>query len=200
MRVIRCPQCGETVPWTASYCANCGRSVSAQAQSSRDKDATVTLRKPRKHHRPASLKAPAFYTKTTRDPDETQRIDRSQAAGIGGANPPLAAVSEDESIAQGRLEEWLDEAGFEDDTLRRATWQKFVTHKSPRVPRSPAPVDTPFPFNAVSSPSPLTPVTPVTSSDNEGLRHWALKKKMDFPLFTRVTSWLTILVIIAVLL
>src|SRR6266568_5008481 len=200
MRVIRCPQCGEPVPWTASYCANCGRSDSVQAQSSSDKDATVTLRKPRKHHRPTSLKATTFYTITTRDAGETQRIDRSQVARTGGANPPLAAVSQDESIAQGRLKEWLDEAEFEDDTLRRATWQKFVTHKTPRVSRSPAPVDTPFPVNAVSSPSPLTPMTPLTPSDNEGVIHWAFKKKTELPLFTRVTSWLTILVIIAVLL
>ena len=200
MRVIRCPQCGEPVPWTASYCANCGRSDSVQAQSSSDKDATVTLRKPRKHHRPTSLKATTFYTITMHDPGETQRIDRSQTARTAGANPPLAAVSQDESIAQGRLKEWLDEAEFEDDTLRRATWQKFVTHKTPRVSRSPAPVDTPFPVNAVSSPSPLTPMTPLTPSDNEGVIHWAFKKKTELPLFTRVTSWLTILVIIAVLL
>src|SRR5438270_108675 len=200
MRVIRCPQCGEPVPWTASYCANCGRSVSVQAQSFNDKDATVTLRKPRKHHRPASLKAPTFYTLTTRDADETQRLDRSQTARTARANPPLAAISEDESIAPERLQEWLDEAEFEDDTLRRATWQKFVTHKTPRVSRSPAPVDTPFSVNAVSSPSPLTPMTPLTPSDNEGVMHWVFKKKTELPLFTRVTSWLTILVIIAVLL
>jgi len=180
MRVIRCPQCGEPVLWTASYCANCGRSVSVQAQSSDDKDATVTLRRPRKHHRPASLKAPTFYTITMHDADETQRIDRSQTARTAGANPPLAAVSEDESIAPERLKEWLDEAEFEDDTLRRATWQKFVTHKTPRVSKSPAPVDTPFPLNAVSSPSPLTPMTPLTLSDNEGVCVGSLKKRRSF--------------------
>ncbi len=44
VRVIRCPNCQEPLPWTANFCAKCGEQLSARTQSPHKKNKQIARR------------------------------------------------------------------------------------------------------------------------------------------------------------
>jgi len=218
VRIILCPQCSTPLPWTAQYCANCGRPVSSQVNSLSAAGETVSKKNYSKYQHPGSLKTPSFYQIGQSDPDETQRIDRSQSQ-VGALNAPLAAAPAIDNNSNGHIfvEDWPEETEAEeivseDEMQRRATWQKVVTRKSPYVsvqdlPSTPAPTDTPPHVPA----TPLTPIFPITNGTP--IRRVARVPRTAFmpppannnrhprtSFMPRMTGWITALVIVALLL
>ncbi|HEU0002198.1 MAG TPA: choice-of-anchor D domain-containing protein [Ktedonobacteraceae bacterium] len=227
MRVIHCEQCGIPLPWTAQYCANCGEPVSLHAQISDDDGVTIESGQYAREQRPASLKTYAFYTMGPGDPDETQRLDRSrmQASSMGAATMPLPFVStiEDTPDFHNFSEDWPEEAGIDDEMQHRDTWQKFVTRKTPAIAIDSAgaimPVTPPYRIleevlspdldddDTITSPMSMAPVAlayrvrttpPPPALIPPPPRY---KKRLAFfPLMPRLTGWITIGVILALLL
>src|SRR5712691_2658835 len=135
MRVIRCEQCGTPLPWTAQYCAKCGRTI-----YSHENNAAPVSGKYVRRRRPGSLKTSTFYKMEQSDPDETQRLDRSHSqaqTGKAGAlslslpPSPVPAI-DDTSGARDFGEDWSEDAETE-EMVRRGTWQKMVTRKTSAV-------------------------------------------------------------------
>lgn len=228
MRVIHCEQCGTPLPWIAHYCASCGEPVSLHAQISDDDGVTMASGQyARQQQRPASLKTYAFYTMGQSDPDETQRLDRSrmQASRMGAVTTPLPAVSmvDDTPDFHHFIEDWPEEAGIDGEMLHRDTWQKFVTRKTPAMTIDSAgaimPVTPPYRIldallppdveddDTVTSPTHMAPVAssyrvrtaappPALIPPPPQHKKWPPR----FPLMPRLTGWITIGVIIALLL
>ncbi len=191
MRVIRCPQCGEPLPWLAHYCANCGRALSSRLL-----------------HR-ESLKIPAFYA--INDEQNQGRDVNSELPPKSKGFTPLAVIPplDNDRIAQQRIDEFLSEDEYEDELSRRATWQKVVTHKTPTiVPPAPAfsavATDTP-PSARLLRPSPLvsTPASPDATRRQPPLPPLKQKSpdrdRRGFSFIPRLSAWVMALVIIALL-
>jgi hypothetical protein len=213
MRVIRCEQCGTPLPWTAQYCAKCGRPVYSHAHASHENNAAPVSGKYVRRRRPGALKTPTFYKMEQSDPDETLRLDRSQAQAqadkVGALSlplppPPVPAI-DDTSGARDFGEDWSEDAETE-EMLRRGTWQKIVTRKTSAI--------TAF-SGAVPSPSaiPATPVTPVApwTPDTPPARTAFVPGAPPYyknrsprsrrsPLMPRLAGWVAIAVILALLL
>lgn len=186
MRVIRCPTCQEPLPWTANYCAKCGGPLPTHAQSQHRKNKNRLIPDVKKAHQPAALKVSRFYTMgnavdTTdrqRDPDTptTQVKPRLNGQRLGNTTISLLPDKQEEDGDQ----EWQ----------RRATWEKVVTYKTPRV--SPKPV-TPPPIPAISShPAGSTPPALVS------IRKTPPKKPPRIS--TQLFSWISLIVLAGLLL
>ena len=142
MRVIHCEQCGTPLPWTAQFCAICGAAVSLHPLISDYPDASGQNKK---RPRTGSLKTYSFYKMGQSDPDETQRINHTLVRANSTPLPTLPA-RDDAPGSQAFIEDWSEDEGMDDQTSRRATWQKFVTRKTSAVP--------------TGTPNAATPVTP----------------------------------------
>ncbi len=215
MRVIRCPHCGEPIPWIAHYCASCGLALPLEEASYNDDDATIPFKKPAHRERPRTLRVPSFYA--VRDEQEkTLLSDNGQPillAQVSQGNAPtlFSPLAENDRIAQQRIDEWLSEAEFGDEFNRRATWQKFVTNPTysiarpsafsgarPVAPITPAPIPSSLPLTPVTPVMPVTPVAqarpPFVIAPTQKRQPWRP------PIVPRITSWITALVIVALVL
>ena len=208
MRVIRCEQCGTPLPWTAQYCAKCGRPVSSHAHASHENNAAPVSAK-YVRRRPGALNTSTFYKMEQSDPDETQRLDRSraqaQASKVGAVRlplppPPVLAI-DNTSGPREFVEDWPED-GDTGEMLRRGTWQKIVTRKTPAITPDSVPV------------MPVTPITPLAShiSDTPTARTAFVAalpppyyknrspRSRRSPLMPRLAGWVAIFVILALLL
>ncbi len=208
MQVIRCPQCGKSLPWIAHYCANCGHALTSCDDGY---DATIKFRKPARKELQASYKIPAFYAIKDGQLQQVAAAADIEPRSLGNGHSPRVSVqtldNDNDLIAQQRIDEWLSDNEDEDELERRATWQKIVTHKTPTLtfvaPRVFAVVDTGVPRPASSlSPNtptasahvpPLLPVTPLINLEPP-------RNKRRMPSFPRLSSWITVLVLLALLL
>ena len=204
MRVIRCPQCGKSLPWIAHYCANCGHALTSHD----DYDATIKFRKPARKEPQARYKIPAFYAAKNGQLQQVADVANVETRSPGNGHSPRVSVQtlDNDLIAQQRIDEWLSENEYEDELERRATWQRIVTHKTPTVtfaaprafavdPGVPRPTstltpDTPKTFAPVF---PLLPMTPPINREPP----WNKWRVASFP---RLSSWITVLVLLALLL
>ena len=151
---------------------------------------------------------PASYAVKDRQDQQVSSAANVETRSLSNGHSPRASVQERDNdlIAQQRIDEWLSENEYEDELERRATWQKIVTHKTPTItfsPRAFAAVDTsdsrlsssPSP-NATLAPAPAFPPLPVTPPINhEPPRH--KRRMVSIP---RLSSWITVLVLLALLL
>ncbi len=199
MRVIRCPHCGVPLPWTAQACAKCGRNVPVQAQFPHDADATITIKKTARR-RPPSLRTHSFYQMGQDDPDETQRIIRSQVQAENVGTRFIASTSPiGRTTGRPRIvEDWPEEMEGDDERQRRTTWQKFVTRKTQAVSIA---VPMSLPATPIPDP-PIMSVTPVTPPFERAVSAEPVYKNRPprFPMISHFTGWVTILVIVALLL
>jgi hypothetical protein len=226
VRVIRCPLCREPLPWTAHYCASCGQPLSSQDSPLREDDSTITFKKPLARQRPRTLRVPSFYALQDNAFDNGQPVQVARVEGDAKAIPTFnISLTDNDRIAQQRIEEWLSEAELSDEQIRRATWQKVVTRPSravappavpivmpikPATPVTPVPLTmtppaTPAPLASATTPdTPVTPVSPVTPRAQSGpLLGFASPVKWHLqrpPVIPRVTTWVTAIVILALLL
>lgn len=187
MRVIHCEQCGTPLPWTAQFCAICGAAVSSHPLISDYLDASEHSAK-RPHT--GSLKTHSFYKMEQRDPDETQRLDHAPVLADSTQLSTMSAV-DDAAASRAFFEDWLEVEEIDDETmqLRRDTWQKFVTHKTPAI--------------SVATREAVAPVAPL-------YRPWAelspalappyKKQSPRSPLTPRMAGWVAIAIIIGLLL
>src|SRR5579871_6555034 len=158
VRVIRCPLCREPLPWTAHYCASCGQPLSSQESPPREEDSTITIKRPLVRQRPRTLRVPSFYAMQDRAGDNGQPVLIATAESSTKTVPArITSLTDNDRIAQQRIEEWLSEADLRDEQNRRATWQKVVTHPTPRIVVPPA-------FHTATPVTPVTPVPPVLST------------------------------------
>jgi Viral BACON domain len=206
MRVIRCPQCGVPLSLTAQCCASCGRSVSLRAQTSHYVSVVNAPGKYRRQ-RPGSLRTHAFYQMGHSDPDETQRIDRSrvQASKMSAVNTPLpiapAIHNTTRTLEFG--EDWSEDAETEDEILRRGTWQKIVTRKTPAIS-----VESLDAMHVMASAVLVTPVVPwIPDTPPTGGAFVAAPRPPQHKnrpsrstLMPRMAGWIAIIVIVALLL
>jgi Viral BACON domain len=224
MRVIHCEQCYTPLPWTAQFCAICGAAVSLHPLISDYPDASGQYTK---RPRTGALKTYAFYKMGPDDPDETQRIDHSRVRAHSTPLPTVSAFDDAASthaLVEGWSEEdWSEEEEMDGETLRRDTWQKFVTRKTPAVPvgimSAVAPV-TPLnwvgadaqplapalgngPFAPAAPIEPVLPATPpyrVRAGLAPAQVQFYKKQPPRSPLMPRVAGWVAIAIIVALLL
>lgn len=212
MRVIRCPLCREPLPWTAHYCASCGQPLSSQESPLHEDDTTITFKKSLARQRPRTLRVPSFYAMQDNANDSGQSVQVASAESSAKTVPARNnSLTENDRIAQRRIEEWLSEADLRNEQTRRATWQKVVTHPTPSIVVPAANPVTPVPSVLSATPAtpapvaiPATPVTSVTPRVQSGPLLGSappIKRYLQRPpVFPRVTSWVTALVILALLL
>jgi Viral BACON domain len=178
----------------------------------RDDDATITFKKPARGERkprPASLRIPTFYA-VKEAAHQGQLVEDApdveiRAAGDGNGLAPVLPVLafDNDRIAQRRIDEWLSENDFGDDLDRRATWQKVVTYKTPTVVPPPAFAATATDAPALpQSPSPMSPVRAIrplaAPPDKHGPPPGRDRRRLTS--FPRLSSWVTMLIILALLL
>ncbi len=185
----------------------------SQRATSRDDDydATIKFRKPARKELQASLKIPAFYAVKDAQDQQVVAVADIETRSLSNGHSPRASVqaldNDNDLIAQQRIDEWLSENDYEDELERRATWQKFVTHKIPTItfvdPRAFAAVVTGVPRpSSPSSPNsplasaPVLPPLPVTPPINRE----PPRDKRRLASFPRLSSWITVLVLLALLL
>ena len=188
MRVIRCPNCQEPLPWTANFCAKCGEQLSARTQSPHKKNKNLLIPDLKKAHRPAALKVSRFYAVDNGVHAPAQRKEplmattpvKSRLNGQVLGSTTIALLPDTDSQEEYTDLEWQ----------RRATWEKVVTYKTPRV--SPQPI-TPPSIPAISSP-PAGSTPPALVS----VRKTPPKKPPRIP--SRVFSWISLIVLACLLL
>ncbi len=190
MRVIHCEQCGTPLPWTAQFCAQCGTSVSMHPLISDYPDGAGQYAK---RPRTGPLKTYSFYKMGQGDPDETQRINHTQ---VGANSTQLSTVPafDDAPRSHAFIEDWPEEEEMDGETARRATWQKFVTHRTPAVAVGRVSTATPI------TPAPVTPPPAGTALVTAPPPPYSEKQPARFPLMPRVVGWVAIAIIIALLL
>src|SRR6266487_301964 len=188
VRVIRCPNCQEPLPWTANFCAKCGEQLSARTQSPHKKNKNLLIPDLKKAHRPAALKVSRFYAVDNGVHAPAQRKEplmattpvKSRLNGQVLGNTTITLLPDTDSQEEYTDLEWQ----------RRATWEKVVTYKTPRV--SPQPI-TPPSIPAISSP-PAGSTPPALVS----VRKTPPKKPPRIP--SRVFSWISLIVLACLLL
>jgi BACON domain-containing protein len=162
VRVIRCPGCQEPLPGIVEYCAKCGECLS-----------------PTEH----SLN---MNNEDLDDPDAneiTQRIRPLVAATpVTPKQNALVSGSNMISPAQQGAGEQEDDDG--DELHHRATWEKIVTHKTPRV--------TPLSVPVVSGP-------PAGSTPPALVRVRKTPPKQPRRIPAQLYSWVSILVLVSLL-
>jgi hypothetical protein len=188
VKLISCPSCQEPLPWTAKYCAKCGQNLSTNTPSTK-KNKNLLFPDVKKVHRPSALKVSRFYVLGAGVHATTQRMtphmdttpDQSEHNGHASGNTTIT-LSPDTDIQ----EEFNDDREWQ----RRATWEKVVTYKTPRVLPSPV---TPPPIPAISrSPAGSTPPALVS------IRQTPPKKPPRVP--TQLLSWISLIVLAGLLL
>lgn len=139
MKIARCPGCGAIPPWSAQFCARCGKSLSTPVFFvDPDESQVPTIRLP---DGPALLKTPRFFATVN---DDTQRIDKSNTATIK-LSRKLMVLSSDEPAGSAQ-----DQDEEDDEPEHHATWNKVVHYKTRRfvpalLPPPPAPPSKPTP-------------------------------------------------------
>ena len=183
MKGIRCPNCQEPLPWTAKYCAKCG-----QYLPTHKKNKNQLIPDVKKAHRPVALKGSHFYAMDTGVHATTQRMTphmtttpvKSRLNGQALGSITISLPSDTES-----QEEFNDD----DESQRRATWEKVVTYKTPRVLLSTV---TPPAIPAISKP-PEGSTPPALVS----IRKTPPKKPSRIP--TQLFSWISVIVLVGLL-
>ena len=188
MRVISCPNCNEPLPGIAKYCARCGEHLSTSALLLDMVDEDLLAPTIKINHLPAALKVPHFYAPDTGNSTRTQHASSRLTATVhrsrrnGGASTSSTIVA-----TQPRSSE---QDVIDDELLRRANWEKVVTHKTPRVT-----------LDLVTPPSvPVVYKSPVGATPPAliSVRKTPPKKPPHLP--TRFFSWISILVLLCLLL
>ena len=188
MRVISCPNCYEPLPGIAKYCARCGEHLPASALSFDLVDEDLLAPTIKINHLPAALKVPRFYAlgagNSTRTQNASSRltatVHRSRRNGVASTSSTITAAPPRSS----------EQDVIDDELLRRANWEKVVTHKTSRVtPDLVTPPSVPVVYK-----SPLGATPPALIS----VRRTPPKKPPQLP--TRFFSWISILVLLCLLL
>jgi Viral BACON domain len=212
MRVIRCEQCGTPLPWTAQYCAKCGRPVYSHAKPAHENNAAPVSGKYVGRPRPGALKTSTFYKMEQGDPDETQRLGRSQSQArtdkAGALSFPLSpspvAAIDESSGARDLGEDWSEDAETQ-EMLRRGTWQKIVTRVTPAVTAFSGTVPSAIPATPVTPVTPWTPDSPsartafVPGAPPPYYKNRLLRSRRS-PLMPHLAGWVAVAVILALLL
>jgi Viral BACON domain len=181
---MRCPKCQESLPEAARYCAKCGENLSTPEQDPNQSyenqaDSTIKLA-----HHPTALEVDRFNG----DDKNANVITQHAESRI---TPTSAEVMHDGLILDDDFITTPDQIDDQQQDIddferqRRATWNKTVTYKSPRIP-----------------PGPVTPIPPTLPAPGASMRLTlpALigKKPPKGPrhIPTQLFSWISILVIV----
>ncbi len=192
MKVLRCPSCKETLPKAAKYCAKCGENLSTPKQNlnnNYENQASPTIQLVR---RSTALTVARSHEINT-DPNMiAQHIGppitpNSAKAGQNGL------ILDDDFIS---MQEQIDDQQEDSDDYemqQRATWNKIVTHKTPRIPSA-----------SVAPPGQVAHIPPalVAPRTSKRLTLPALIRKKPKPpkgqrrISTKLFSWISILALV----
>jgi Viral BACON domain len=194
VRVKRCPNCQEPLPGAAKFCGKCGEYLSAPGQSSNNNYKSQRASAVKIAHRPAALKVSRFSTVDTDPNIITQHLYPPMATN--SVKSRQSSLFSDNEIMT-PVEQIDDRPGDDDDyeMQRRATWNKIVTYKTPRVPIPPPSVAPPDPITPIPV-EPAIPGPPAGSNPPALIQGRQAPPKQPRRVPTQLFSWISILVLV----
>jgi Viral BACON domain len=184
VRVICCPNCQESLPEIAKFCARCGEHLPTSAQSRNMVDEDLIASTIEINHPHMALRATRSYAmnNSTRDtsPQLTATVQQSRRNGLISSSQTLPLT----------LPPLSEQDMIDDELLSRANWEKVVTHKTSCV--------TPEPVNPPVMPVVYKPLVVTTPPALIFVRRAPPKEPPR--LSTRFVSWISILALLCLLL